>query len=365
MNVFERFSEFFKSQPRSEFEPREVALVGLGSQGQAWALNLLDSGWTVKAYVRLGASRLAAEELARIAKAGEAFSIRDIDRLKTDADLPRLVAMTTPDPAIGEIYQSYLSGRKEPLELVVLHGMAVHTGQLKVSRGHHVSMLAPKAIGPKLRSEYEEMKKTRRTHHGLKAAVCPGGSDDRALRALAFGLGFTSTNLISVDFRTETLADWLSEQTLLCGGVFPLLAWTMQTLRKQGVPERLIKEECITELELIASLIRERGPEVAFSKISQLAKAGASVFAHELERLGVKAAIEAQWNALDSGAFEKQLATQSWREWATRLEDDLRVAEHGEGTLGRAAGKRAGLTVLSSGAQAGSANAASVERGPL
>jgi ketol-acid reductoisomerase len=346
MNVFERFSEFFRSQQSSVSEAREVALIGLGSQGQAWALNLLDSGWTVKAYVRLGASRLAAEELARIAKAGDAFQIRDIDRLKSDTDLPHLVAMTSSDPAIGELYDTYLSARKEPLEIVVLHGMAVHTRQLKIARAHTVSLLAPKAIGPKLRSEYEEMRKARRKHHGLKAAVFPGAADDRALRALAFGLGFTSSNLIPADFKTETLADWLSEQTLLCGGVFPLLAWTMQTLRKRGVPERLIREECISELELIASLIRERGPEVAFSKISQLAKAGASVFAHELERLGVKSAIEAQWNALESGAFEKQLATQTWRDWASRLEDDLHTAEHGEGSLGRPVGRKSGLTVV-------------------
>ncbi len=78
-------------------------------------------------------------------------------------------------------------------------------------------LLAPKAIGPELRRAFAKGRP-----HDLKAAT----TDLREapeLAALAAGLGFATENLIACTPEMEAVGDLISEQMLLCGGLFTLV----------------------------------------------------------------------------------------------------------------------------------------------
>lgn len=214
------------------------------------------------------------------------------------------MALLIPDRAIPGFYAELLSAVPHALSLVLAHGYAAAFGGLVPRSGHAVMLLAPKAIGPELRRAFVEG----RGSHGLKAAAFGEVS------ALARGLGVVPENLIPADFRSETVGDLISEQLLLCGGVFPWLGVTMERMRAQGVPEALIREECLTELELVARVLRAEGPSGAFRKISEAAQFGTARMFERLERIGFMEAAAAQAEESASGEFAAKYA----REDSTR-----------------------------------------------
>ncbi len=109
----------------------------------------------------------------------------------------------------------------------------------------------------------------------------------------------------------------ISEQLLLCGGVFSLLEWTIQEMQKAGIPEALIHEECITELGLIANVLKKRGLEGTVNVISDSAKAGAVMMREKLIQHGLPALLHQQAQEVLNGTFLKNLQNES--EWKTNL----------------------------------------------
>ena len=93
---------------------------------------------------------------------------------------------------------------------------------------------------------------------------------------MAENLGFSPGNLIEATFEQEAIGDLMSEQGLLCGGLFTLMEWTMESMRKAGVPEALIREECLTETKLLMALVSQKGPGATLEKISEAAQCGTS-----------------------------------------------------------------------------------------
>jgi ketol-acid reductoisomerase len=276
-----------------------IHLVGFGSQGSAWSLNLRDAGWEVCLY---GSGRSDSPSTRRALEAG--FEVRPFAALRTALEPGAQVALLIPDRAIPGFYAEWLSQVPHALELVLAHGYAAAFGGLTPRAGHRLALLAPKAIGPELRRAFVEGGGA----HGLKAAV--SGNVGR----LAEGLGISPAHQIPADFRSECVGDLISEQLLLCGGVFPWLGATMERMRAHGVPEALIREECLTELELVARVLRAEGPSGAFRKISEAAQFGTARMFERLERMGFMEAAAAQAEESASGEFAKLYA----REDSTR-----------------------------------------------
>jgi ketol-acid reductoisomerase len=230
---------------------------------------------------------------------------------------PALVAGLIPDAAIGAVYRDFIAAIPRPVTLVLATGYAVYSGDLaKLAPGHEAVMLAPKAIGPKLLAAHE---KSRPGSHALLAAFnAPAAREAQAL-VLARALGFAEDNLVRVPFETEAVGDLISEQNLLCGGLFTLLEHSMRRMREAGVPDRLIREECVSELELIASLIKEKGPASTFSNISQTAQCGAVVTRERLLSSGLEKALDAQADEVVSRRFPETLRRSPWRAQAAEL----------------------------------------------
>ena len=300
-------------------------LVGFGSQGAAWAECFRQSGWPLQVYVRAeGQSFKKAKE--------QGFDPQPIDRLphsllhaQKDLSTTHWIPMLCPDPLIAPIYREFIASCPGKVRLILAHGYAVYSGELQMhSPLHRTVLLAPKAIGPKL---LQNFKSTYPNPHRLIAAFSATEEDHDELLRIARALGFARESLLAATFDEETMGDLMSEQGLLCGGVFNLLEWTMEAMMKAGIPEGLVREECLTELELIAGMIRDRGPSRTFQCISQVAQAGTIAMAGQLEESGFKQNFLAQMEEVTSRKFVRYFQSGLWNEKARQLVSRLAAFE--------------------------------------
>jgi ketol-acid reductoisomerase len=308
-----------------------IHLVGFGSQGSAWAQCLRTSGWDVRIYLArksksyekalaLGFTPLLLSNLLDDLKAIQ-------NSLSTDSSpQPLWIALLCPDSEIPRVYQDFLRDSPCPLRILLAHGYAIYSNELELNAPlHQAFLLAPKAIGPKLLQSFSECFPQ---PHRLVAAICPNySSADSADSSKAFriarALGFSVDTLVSTSFEKEAIGDLISEQGLLCGGVFNLLDWTVQAMREAKIPPALIREECLTELELIASLIREKGPASAFGFISQAAQAGTIAIQDRLERSGFRGEFDQQMQSIHSREFAGYFRSNQWQKAAEELKTRL------------------------------------------
>ncbi len=274
-------------------------IVGYGSQAQAWAACLRDSGYSVEIFLSRFDGTSAQQARAHFFPV---FSNTALGQ-QVSTEAQPLIAMLCPDSAIAPVYEECIAALNVPLTLVLAHGFSVYSQQLKTQSHHSVALLAPKAIGPKLREAYT---RAAPLPHSLKAAWMPPAGSDPSLQQFARALGFDPGHLIPATFENETIGDLISEQGLLCGGIFTLMEWTIESMREANIPEALIREECITELELIAGLIQSKGIDQAFLAISAAAKAGTLEMRARFESSGLKPEFESQMNSIIDGSFGRR-----------------------------------------------------------
>lgn len=298
---------------------RRIHLVGFGSQGMAWAGALREAGWEVRVF------------LHQKGKGFEAARSMGLDpQLLTPAgallrDRPRMVALLVPDAQIGNVYDEHLRPSEEPLGLILGHGYAVYAQELKPKAPMHQSALfAPKAIGPQVTKKVEEARASGGAHDLVAAVHFP--ERDRAwLMEFARTLRFADENLVDVTFEQEAVGDLISEQGLLCGGMFTLLEWTLEAMAHAKLPPKLLRAECLTELGLIVDQMIARGPSACFQKISQAAQCGATQTKTWLEASGAKAAFQKQVETIVQGGFGDQIRSPEWRStrdaWVRRMQE--------------------------------------------
>ncbi len=123
--------------PRSISGSR-VAVVGYGNQGRSWALNLRDSGLDTVVCVRADETRARAE--------ADGFTPAELEA-SSDADI---VCLLVPDDVIPTIP---LTAKDDAL-VVVASGYTLAFDRLDPQCD--VGMVAPRMLGPEVRSCYEE-----------------------------------------------------------------------------------------------------------------------------------------------------------------------------------------------------------------
>ncbi|MGK5083691.1 hypothetical protein WDW37_10340 [Bdellovibrionota bacterium FG-1] len=310
---------------------KTLCIVGFGSQAQAWTRCLLDEGETqVQVYLarQNGPSFQAAQELGIAARSVQNLG-PDLLALQTQNPTePALVALLCPDSVIGSVYHEVLAPLSLPLTIVLAHGYAIYAGDLKPSRPEHqIALFAPKAIGPKIWALFQQAKAesspTKTSFHRLVAGFYASAERAPQVRELARLLRFAPERLVPASFEKEAIGDLLSEQGLLCGGVFTLLEWTIEAMTRAEIPAGLIREECLTELELIAGLLRERGPAATFGAISQAAQCGAVAMRARLEASGVRAHFDAQLSEVLDRRFIERFRGETWKAQADAFQQKL------------------------------------------
>ena len=182
---------------------KTVAIIGYGSQGHAHALNLKESGVKVVVGLYKGSKSWQRAEKAglNVMTANEAAKLADV------------IMILTPDEKQAKIYrEDILPNLKAGKALAFAHGFNIHFKQIVPPDDVDVFMVAPKAPGHTVRSEYVEGKGTPCLFAVYQDVS--GHCQDIAL-AYAAGIGGSRAGVLETTFKCETETD-LSASSACC-----------------------------------------------------------------------------------------------------------------------------------------------------
>lgn len=242
MNIY-----YDKDCDLSIIKGKKVAIIGYGSQGHAHANNLKDSGVDVTVGLREGS--------ASAKKAQEAgLNVKNVPDAVAGADLVMILA---PDEYQSTIYKNDIEPNlKKAATLAFAHGFSIHYNQIVPREDLDVIMIAPKAPGHTVRSEFVR-------GGGIPDLVAifqdaSGKAKETAL-SYASAIGGGRTGIIETSFKDETETDLFGEQAVLCGGAVELVKAGFETLVEAGYAPEMAYFECLHELKLIVDLMYEGG----------------------------------------------------------------------------------------------------------
>jgi len=287
---------------RAAIKDKRVAVIGYGSQGRAHALNLKDSGIDVTVGLREGS---ASNDKAR----RDGLRTAPVEEAVREADVVMILVPDEEQPAL------YLRSINEHLRdgsyLAFAHGFAIHFGTIVPPKGVNVFMVAPKAPGPTVRSEYE----------GGRGVPCliavsqdPSGDSREVALAYACAIGGGRAGVLETTFKEETETDLFGEQAVLCGGLTALVRAGYETLVEGGYAPEMAYFECLHEIKLIVDLMYAGGIEGMRSGISNTARFGDYSRGPRVVTPATKAVMREILTEIQDGSFA--------REW---------VAEHAAG----------------------------------
>ena len=216
---------------------KKIAVIGFGSQGYGQAMNLVDSGCDVLIGLREnGNSWIKAKDYG--------LKVMPIADAVKSADI---VQILIPDEIQAKVYESEIKPNlKSGQYLMFSHGFNIHYGFITPPEGVKVIMVAPKAPGHTVRSEYLAGK-------GVPALVA--GDDIELALSYASAIGSGRTGIIETSFKEETETDLFGEQAVLCGGCTSLIKTAFETLVEAGYSPYMAYFEVCHELKLIVDLI--------------------------------------------------------------------------------------------------------------
>ncbi len=242
MNIY-----YDKDCDLSIIKSKKVTIIGYGSQGNAHANNLKDSGVDVTVALRAGSSS------AQKAKDSGLTVMNTVDAVK-QADV---IMVLTPDEFQFQLYKEEIEPNiKQGATLAFAHGFSIHYNQIVPRADLDVIMIAPKAPGHTVRSEFVK-------GGGIPDLIAifqnaSGKAKDVAL-SYASGVGGGRTGIIETTFQDETETDLFGEQAVLCGGAVELVKAGFETLTEAGYAPEMAYFECLHELKLIVDLMYEGG----------------------------------------------------------------------------------------------------------
>ena len=241
---------------------RKVAIIGYGSQGHAHALNLKDSGVSV----RVG---LPATSRSRAKAQAAGLTVGEVSEVATWADV---VMILVPDHVQGKIYREEIEPNLQAGDMLMFaHGFNIRFGAIAPREDLDVAMVAPKSPGHRVRELFVEGAGT----PALFAIEQDATGQARALTlSYAKGIGVMRAGVIETTFAEETETDLFGEQAVLCGGVSALVKAGFETLVKAGYQPEIAYFECLHELKLIVDLIYQGGLNYMRYSVSDTAEHG-------------------------------------------------------------------------------------------
>lgn len=272
----------------------KVAIIGYGSQGHAHANNLKDSGVDVTVGLREGSSSRAKAEEAGL-------TVADVDVATAGADLIMVLA---PDEYQAALYRDVLEPNlKQGATLAFAHGFAIHYNQIEPRKDLDVIMIAPKAPGHTVRSEFVR-------GGGIPDLIAiqqdaSGKARDIAM-SYASAIGGGRTGIIETSFKDETETDLFGEQAVLCGGAVELVKAGFETLTEAGYAPEMAYFECLHELKLIVDLMYEGGIANMNYSISNNAEYGEYVTGPKVINEESRWAMREALRNIQNGEYAKQ-----------------------------------------------------------
>ena len=241
---------------------RKVAIIGYGSQGHAHALNLRDSGVTV---------RVGLPSASRSRPKAEAQGL-DVTSPADAAEWADVTMLLAPDTAQPALYERDIRPNLRPGRMLMFaHGFNIRFGTIAPPPGVDVAMVAPKSPGHRVREVFVDGGGTPALLAVHRDAT--GRARDVAL-AYAKGIGATRAGVIETTFAEETETDLFGEQAVLCGGVSALVKAGFETLVDAGYQPEIAYFECLHELKLIVDLMYRGGLRYMRHSVSDTAEHG-------------------------------------------------------------------------------------------
>jgi ketol-acid reductoisomerase len=277
---------------------RNIAIIGFGNQGRAWAANLRDSGWSVQLLFREKNERSAEAEKLQF----------QTGLIHEELSKASVVALLIPDDAIPAFQKTYGSLLQTGQSLIFAHGYALHYRTASWPEGVNRILVAPKGIGTAVRQEYVR-------GSGVPAVLAidhdvTGTAKDIGF-AVADGIGAGRFGIFVATVRDEVEADLFSEQSLLCGGLPALVAHSFETLVDAGISPEVAYLECVHELKFIADLIQEKGIHGMLKFASSTARFGGLTASGELVSDDLKKRMRAILARIQNGEFQASLAAEA------------------------------------------------------
>jgi ketol-acid reductoisomerase len=282
----------------SIIQGKKVAVIGFGSQGHAHACNLKESGVDVTVGLRPGSSS--------VAKA-EAYGLKtsDVPSAVAAADV---VMVLTPDEFQAQLYATEIEPNlKQGATLAFAHGFAIHYNQIVPRKDLDVIMVAPKAPGHTVRTEFTK-------GGGIPDLIAifqdaSGNAKNLAL-SYASGIGGGRTGIIETTFKDETETDLFGEQAVLCGGAVELVKAGFETLTEAGYAPEMAYFECLHELKLIVDVMSEGGRAPRTYSLSNPAEYGEYVTGPEVINEQSREAMRNALKRIQSGEYAKMFISE-------------------------------------------------------
>ncbi len=289
MNIY-----YDKDCDLSVIQGKKVTIIGYGSQGHAHANNLKDSGVDVSVGLRAGSASVAKAEAAGLA-------VKSIEEAVAWADVVMVLA---PDEHQASLYKEQIEPNiKQGAAMAFAHGFNIHFKAISPRADLDVIMIAPKAPGHTVRSEFVN-------GGGIPDLIAvaqdaSGTAKDMAL-SYASAIGGGRTAVIETTFREETETDLFGEQVVLCGGTTALVQAGFETLVEAGYAPEMAYFECLHELKLIVDLMYQGGIADMRYSISNTAEYGDVTRGPRIVNENTKAEMKKILSEIQSGQFAKE-----------------------------------------------------------
>ena len=292
-------------------EDLTIAVIGYGSQGNAQANMMKDSGLNVVVGAREGGHSW------NIAK-DDGFDVLSISDAVKKADI---IHILIPDEVQKAVYDEHIAPNlRAGQSLGWSHGFNISFKRIIPPEDVDIFMIAPKSPGPSERQTYLE-------GFGVPALLAvhqdaTGNAKERAL-GMAKAMHFTMAGVIDLNsfepprdeisaFDLETFTDLFGEQSVLCGGVAELIQAGFETMVEAGYPPEMAYFEVSHELKLIVDLIYTGGIEKMYDKVSNTAEYGGRTRGKlVIDRSKIKPVMKDMLKAIEDGSFAKEWMTEA------------------------------------------------------
>lgn len=295
---------------------KKVAIIGYGSQGHAHALNLKESGVDVVVGLRPNSASVAKAQ-------AHGLNVLDVPAAVASADI---VMILTPDEFQKELYKEVIEPNiKQGAALAFAHGFAIIYNQIVPRKDLDVIMIAPKAPGHTVRSEFvrgggiPDLIAIEQNASGKAKEIC---------LSYASAIGGGRSGIIETTFRDECETDLFGEQAVLCGGAVELVKMGFETLVEAGYAPEMAYFECLHELKLIVDLMFEGGIANMNYSISNNAEYGEYVTGPKVINEESRRAMREALQNIRSGEYAKKFILEGMSNYPEMTAKRRLNAEH-------------------------------------
>ena len=296
---------------------KKVAIIGFGSQGHAQAENLRDSGVEVIIGLKKGGSSWAKAE-------NKNFKVLEVADAVKEADL---IMILIPDELQSDVYNASIAPNLcEGKAIAFSHGFNIHFKQVNPVKEVDVLMIAPKAPGHTVRSEFvkgggvPDLIAVAQDHSGQAKAIA---------LSYACAIGGGRSGVIETTFKDETETDLFGEQVVLCGGLTALIQNGFETLVEAGYPPEMAYFECLHETKLIVDLVYEGGLANMRYSISNTAEYGDMVSGPRIINEETKKEMKKILSQIQNGEFAKDFILERKAGYARMQAERRNLADSG------------------------------------